>query len=210
MIPGRSGASDLGGSPCQQQGGFGAVPSLGCLHSLPLCLQVTVTYLSLPELPVSLKVTAGLSSDLCPGNSRLTTPLSPQPSFQPQAPPWCTCSSWAVAPAVAAWDAAEPMAHSRWPFPPGQSTGQRPIHVPALEVALISQLSSWVSWGSKLTQVNKERGLISCFRKWFVKWVLFCFYFQLLMHNMWPHLEFLKVHLWDSEEWVSRCLAYTY
>lgn len=57
MIPGRSGASDLGGSPCQQQGGFGAVPSLGCLHSLPLCLQVTVTYLSLPELPVSLKVT---------------------------------------------------------------------------------------------------------------------------------------------------------
>lgn len=46
---------------------------------------------------------------------------------------------------------------------------------PGLRVALISQLSSWVFQGSKLMRINRERGLIFCFRKRFLELDFFFF-----------------------------------
>lgn len=207
----RSRVSGLGGSPCEQKGGFREVSALG-LSAFSASLSAD-NY----SLPVTPRAVGFSGSDpqpqLLPG---WETPVSqlpfwPRPSFQPWCPPCCACSCLCVASARAAEDTLEQMALL--------SGGLSLLASPPVSVLSKFRLwklpwfvswVSWVSWGSKLTQVDKERGLIFCLRKWFVKRVLFCFDFQLLIHNMWPHLEFLKVHLWDSEEWVSRYLAYAY
>lgn len=154
--PGHSRASDFGGSPCQQKGGFGEVSVLGRLHSLPLCLQIIITYRSFPEWSVSLEVTH--RPQLLPVCRKLPAPGSPSGLSLPSSHSAhldAPVAAWAMAPAVAAWDIAEQMAL----FP------SRPVHrsasCPSSGFGSCLDFSAESPGGSKLTQVDKERGLFS-------------------------------------------------
>lgn len=108
-------------------------------------------------------------------------PFWPKPSFQPQCSPWCPCSC---------------LGHGPCSGRLGHCRANGSVSLPAsTPVSVLSKFRlgklpwflSWVSWGVETNPGWQRKRPIFCFRKWFVKWVLFGFDFQLLIHNMWPH-----------------------